>query len=145
MEIFQTIQMNFALIGFERNLGPFNKRQRWCFSAGSLSAFMLIVYLLCVANTPKEYMDGIFVVAIGILMTISHISTMSKTENIFIFIDEAEEIINKSEFMFSPGGFITDTPIFQMTYGKNYFASRIQVSRIETIVRKNQPSNRAHE
>lgn len=105
MKIFQTIQTNFALIGFERNLRPFNARQRLCFNAASLSVVSLIVYLLNVANTPKEYMDAIFVVALGILMTISHISTMLKTETIFIFIDEIEEIVNEREFLLSSDEF----------------------------------------
>lgn len=98
MKTFQTMQRNLALIGFERNLRPFNERHKWCVIVGSTSNVILITYLLNVANSPKEYMDSIFVVCVAILMIISQISLILKTEIIFILIDEIEEIIGASEF-----------------------------------------------
>lgn len=99
-KIFQTIQSKLALIGFERNLRPFNQRQKWTYIVSAVSLATMFIYLLLVANSPKEYMASIFICGVGTLITISHISVIVKTETIFKFISEFEEIINGSEFLF---------------------------------------------
>lgn len=98
MKIFQTTQTNLALLGFERNLRPFNKRQRWILIEGFLAVTACYVYLLLVADSSKEFMDSIFTTGVSNLILISHISTVLKTETIFVFIDDVEDVINASEF-----------------------------------------------
>lgn len=97
MKIYQTIQMNLALLGFKENLRPFNKRQKLCFVAFFISLATIYVYLLCVASKPKEYMDSIFVTAVGSFVCISYISSVFKMETLFIFINGMEEGVNGSE------------------------------------------------
>lgn len=98
---FQTIQTNLELIGFKRGVPPFNKRQTWCFIEGSISSFLIYVYILHVAKSPKEYMAGIFLGAVGTLVEISHFSTNLKTKTMFVLIDEIEEVLVESEFWLS--------------------------------------------
>lgn len=98
MKILQTVQTNLAVLGFERNLRPFNKRQMFWFFEGLLSSTTFVIYLLFEASSPKEYMDSIFMIVIGTLMTISHFSMILETETIFVLIDKIENIINASEF-----------------------------------------------
>lgn len=91
-KIFHTIQSKLALIGFEKNLRPFNVRQNWTIIMASISLTTLVIYPLHLATTPKEYMDSIFVCGVGSLVTISHFSIIPKTETVFTFIDEIEQV-----------------------------------------------------
>lgn len=99
MKIFQTVQKHLASIGYRRNERSFNND----ISVQLLKSILYImcqwVYLLHIANTPKEYMDSIFMSAVGILVNISFLSTVLKMKTIFIFIDAAENAINTSEMV----------------------------------------------
>lgn len=97
MKIYQTVKTNLALIGYKENLRPFNERQKWIFIIGFSTLLANYVDLLHDSNTPKEYMDSIFMSGIGTFVQISHISTTFKMETIFIFINEVEEVINASK------------------------------------------------
>lgn len=102
MKIFQTTQMHLALNGYNNaNPRPFNKQQKWIFVEMFLSTTSFYAYLLCVADSAKEYMDSILLTAMGTIIAISRISTIFKTKTIFIFIDEFEEVLNASKFRFT--------------------------------------------
>lgn len=98
MKIFQTTQMHLALNGYTNaNLFPLNKQQKWIFVETFLSMISYYTHLLCVADSPKEYMYSILMTATETLIVISHISTILKMKEIFVFIDEFEEILNASK------------------------------------------------
>lgn len=96
MKILQRAQANLAVLGFERNVRPFNRRQKFWFIEGLLSFNAFFVYLLLGASSTKEYMESIFMIVIGTLIIISHFSIILKTETIFVLIDELEGIVNAS-------------------------------------------------
>lgn len=95
-KVFQTIQSKLALIGFEKNLRPFNRRQKRTFIVSAIFLSTLFINLLYVANSPKEYMDSILLCGGVSLATISQLGVILKTETMFILINEFEEVINES-------------------------------------------------
>lgn len=98
MKIFQTIKMHLALSGCnKKNLSTFGTQQKWIFVEIFLSMTSLYVHLLCVAESPKEYMNSILLIAVGTLIIISRISTTLKMKTMFIFIEEVEEVLKSSE------------------------------------------------
>lgn len=98
MKIFQTVQKQLASIGYRPNARPFNSDiVRQCLKYSLLTTGQ-VVYLFNFANTPTEFINSVFVTAIGILVLSSFISTAWKMKTIFIFIEETEEVINGSEF-----------------------------------------------
>lgn len=105
MNIFQTVQMHFALIGYESKLQPFNRRQKLNFVHSLLSGFSVYAYFLHVANTPKEYMNSMFICGVGTLINVSHISTVLKMKKNFTVIEEVEEVLIAREFYLLPEHF----------------------------------------
>lgn len=57
-----------------------------------------MMYLLRVAKKPIEFIEGISIVAVAILIFISFMSTVWKMAKIFNNIDEIEKITNESKF-----------------------------------------------
>lgn len=144
MKILQTTQMHLALYGYEANSSPFSKRRKLIYIEIFVSQTAYMAHLLLVANTPKEYMNSIFMVGIAFLCTVSRINTMFKTKTIFIFIDEVEEILNSSklQLLFVNSFFVyfdhsmCKSSILQQT--KNCTSSRNKISCIERYIRENQ-------
>lgn len=102
MKIFQTVQRDMALIGYKADEQPFNIKQ---IEHGFKSIFcgtLELVYLIFVAETPKEYLVSIFMTSVGFLVFISFLNTVQKMPKIFYLIDEVEAIINESKFWIFP-------------------------------------------
>lgn len=97
MKIFQISQKNLVFCGFIKNQSAFNKYQLWTIFKSIAYLVLQFLYLFRVANTPKQYMDSIFMTTAGILIVISHIGVASKTATLFNFIDDVEQAINESE------------------------------------------------
>lgn len=98
MKIFQTVQKHLAAIGYRPNQRPFNGDiLRQCVKC-VLFTTAQFVYLFYFAKTPAEFINSIFVAAIGVLVFLSFLSTNWKMDIIFIFIEETEEVINGSKF-----------------------------------------------
>lgn len=96
MKIFETVLKHLDSIGFKENQHRFNRIQIETHLKAALNVSLICVQLFHVANTLKEYMDGIFLITVAILVFISRASTAFKTTTIFIFINRLEEIINDS-------------------------------------------------
>lgn len=99
MKIFQTVQMWLALSGYDNtNRILLNKNQKWNLVAKFSQLTLLYAHLLCVADSPEEYMGSILFTAAATLICVSLISTILKTQELFVFIDEIEDVVNASEF-----------------------------------------------
>lgn len=99
MKIGQIVQMNLASIGYRVDQRPFHEQQMWLLLERMLILILQFVHVLHVANTPGQYMETIFMIMTGVLMYISSVSTIMEMENIFIFIDHTEQIINEREYL----------------------------------------------
>lgn len=98
MKIFETVQKHLASIGYAVHQSPFNIQQLRIICMGIMTIFMQCVYLFCIANTTKEFMDSILMTTAGILVFISNLSTAHKTATIFIFIERISKVVNESKF-----------------------------------------------
>lgn len=99
MIIFQTVQKYLATIGYAANRSPINS-DTISNGLAIVVAITCVTVNLCIANTPREFMDAIFMTAAGILVFISFISTVQKMKTIFTFISKMQTIINEGEFNF---------------------------------------------
>lgn len=98
MEIFKTIKNNFASIGFTKKNEQFHTEQLLRTVEGFLAIILQCLYLLFDANTIKDYMVSILTTTVGIFVYVAYLSTVIKTEKIFIFLDDIEDVINESKF-----------------------------------------------
>lgn len=96
MKIFEIVLKGLESNGFKESEARFNKHQLQIHMNAALNISLVCVQLLHVANTLKEYMDGIFILCVAILIFISRASTAFKTKTIFMFINRLEGIINDS-------------------------------------------------
>lgn len=101
MQIWQTIRKNLEILKFDPNQTGSSteliRQHQSCFFKSILSLISLIVYLLYVAKTIKEYMDSIFLTTAAITIFVSFTSTVFKTPELYAFLNNAEEAGNKSE------------------------------------------------
>lgn len=106
MELFQTVQTNLTLLGFIRNHGDcrnysFNRRNVCAtviYIVGITSIFIFAVYS---ANSPEEYMDSFYLLAVLFTIFISFMTTNLKMTKLFNFFDSCEKIYNsKSKFYY---------------------------------------------
>lgn len=76
MKIFETVRLHLESIGFCENERPFNQRQIDLVFKTIAGMSLVAVHLFHVANTPKDYMDGVFVLTVmAILIFISILSS----------------------------------------------------------------------
>lgn len=92
MKIFQSIQKNMRPGGLTRDQPPLNKVQKKQIFKCILFLILQFVYFFHVANTPRQYMDSIFVTTAGLFGMVSYISVALKTPKIFDYIDAIEEM-----------------------------------------------------
>lgn len=95
MKIFENVLKHLEAIGFKENQNPFNRRQ---FELGLITIFdisLLCLYLLFVADTPGDFINGAFWTIIAVLFLVSHVSTVFETAAIFAFINQLNEIIGQ--------------------------------------------------
>lgn len=97
MKIFQTALKLFSSCGFTKNESAFNGRQLFLFSICVVALVFQFMYLFRVADTPKQYMDSIFMTAVGFLVFISHVGIVFKTAMMFDVLDDIEVAANYSE------------------------------------------------
>ena len=97
MKFFETAQSKLAEIGYHADKRAFNNEQLAFLLKGVLANIVFGVYFFHVANTPKEFLDSVFMFSVGILVYISSISTISETATIFTLVKSSEMIVNESE------------------------------------------------
>lgn len=101
MKIFERVQKNLKSIGYLENQDPFNKRQLVIGLMSVLGISSIAVQLFYFADRSEAYMHGILLLTVGILVSVSRVSTVFKTATIFIFIRRFEELITQSELEFN--------------------------------------------
>lgn len=107
MTVFQAIQNNLRLLGYIQNHDGYRyyifRRSHFIaisitvFAIGIISLFTFAVYL---ANSPAEYMDSFYSLAILFTMFVSYINTISNMPKLFRFIDDCEKVCDEGEFYF---------------------------------------------
>lgn len=115
MKIFQNVQKNLAFIGYSENQRPFKNRQLIFAFLSAWSIMAQFIYLFCIADTQKEFMEALFMTVASILIYISFLSTVLEMKTIFLLIDVVEKLINKSE-LFILSTFETSTEFFKTLY-----------------------------
>lgn len=95
MKLFQNCQKNLEIMGYVPDQHPFNMKQIQVGLTMLLNIILNFIYLIHVANTPRQYMESCFYTITSILILISFISTVYKMDLIFIFIDKLQIIINE--------------------------------------------------
>lgn len=98
MELFLTLLKNTEIIGISRNQHPFNWRSLLALLTHSFGIALNAAYFFCEANTFQEYSESIFIGTIIIADTIIFVFSVSRMWIVFEFINEAEKIIDGSEF-----------------------------------------------
>lgn len=97
MKIFQTTQEYMEYGGLIRDRAAFNIIQMWTIFKSVAFLILQFVYLVHEADTPREYMDSIFMTSAGFMIFISYMSIAIENEAIFDMIDELELAIQESE------------------------------------------------
>lgn len=100
MKVFQTVQKYLAYLGFNQNdQNALNSRQ--FFTALNMIAMFILslLYLFVVANTPREYLDSIYMTSAGLGLMTSYFSIVYKARELFDYFDDGEQLINNSEYI----------------------------------------------
>lgn len=97
MALYQNVQKNLAFMGYSPNERPFNRKHMEIILAMAMCSSSEFIYLMQVANTPKEYMIAIFFVSTSILILIAFLSTAHKLKIFFVLIDKVQIAVNGSK------------------------------------------------
>lgn len=102
MEIFQSIQKNFAILGIDRkqltekrNTNDKNLLSLFLHGFFTIAYFL---YLVRIANNFREYAAGIFETSAVLICGVSMIIIVRTMPKWFKLIDNLEEVINCSEY-----------------------------------------------
>lgn len=98
MKIAQTVKRHLASMGYKVDQRPFHTEQLRLLFERLLTLILQLVHAIHVANTPRQYMETIFMIMVGTSLYISLVSTIVEMPTIFILIDDMEEVINASEY-----------------------------------------------
>lgn len=96
MQILEESQMFFDLIGFSRQLKPFNQIIFSNFATHFLANILLLIFAFHEANNVFEYMESIHFACASIGFLLSSITIIFIRERLFEFIDIAADIINEN-------------------------------------------------
>lgn len=125
MKLFQSTQKSLAFGGFIKNQPAFNRTQLRMMFLSILFLGLQCIYLFHVANTPRQYMDSIFMTTVGILVFIAFVSSIFNTTAIFDLIYQFEETISKSEcFRLSSIRFDCEIEFAKIVLGLKYPKSK---------------------
>lgn len=102
MKLFKTVQRNFALLDFNRNHNDrlFNRRNFLGVIIFVLGIVHHFTFVILSANTPEDYMDSAYILAVSVSIFVSYVTTIYKMTKLFDFFDDCENIRNKSKFDF---------------------------------------------
>lgn len=108
MKIFQTVQNNLILLGYIRNHDGY---RYYLFRRSHLVAIAILMFTLSLtslftfatflADSPAEYMDSFYIIAVVLSMFVSYLNTILNMSKFFDFIDNCEKVCNESKFRFS--------------------------------------------
>lgn len=98
MKIFLNFQKEAAIIGFVPHQHAINARTSLPLFIDTIAIFLSCAYFFIVANTFQEYAESIFFATEIICITIAYAITVSRMPLFFSWLNEAEQIIDESEF-----------------------------------------------
>lgn len=108
MKIFQTVQNNLILLGYIRNHDGY---RYYLFRRSHLVAIAILMFTLSLtslftfatflADSPAEYMDSFYIIAVVLSIFVSYLNTILNMSKFFDFIDNCEKVCNESKFRFS--------------------------------------------
>lgn len=101
MQLFQSNQKSFEMMGLSSNLHRFNFKALMTFLLYWTLSILYGTFTLLEANEFREYMDSVYLTSATTVMAISFMIFVWKTEDIFHLIHEIEEIVEMSEFFSS--------------------------------------------
>lgn len=98
IKTFQKLQRLASLYGVDSNQHPFNRRNWMEFSNFGFGIILNGAYILCQAETFREYADSIFIFTSLVNTMMVFAFSVLRMRPIFDGISRGEEIINDSEF-----------------------------------------------
>lgn len=103
MKLFQTVQKNLMLVGYMRNQAgyryyAFGRRHFISSVLFSIATTSIFIFATHTANSPAEYMDAFYLLAVLLSILVSHMSITLKMTKLFDFIDNLEKVYDKSKF-----------------------------------------------
>lgn len=93
MKICGIVQKKLFQLGVGPNQRLFNKIQLKIIFEFTAALSSLCLYLVHTADTPEEYVNSIFITLAMTCISIGYFSITVQTENIFLIIDNMEQII----------------------------------------------------
>lgn len=92
------IRENASEIGFGQNQRSFNTIQLNHFLSYIFCISMSIIYIIQVADTPKEYLDAIYIAASTALVFIAYLCSIFQVAKAYIIWDLLQKIIDQNKF-----------------------------------------------
>lgn len=103
MKFFEIVQKNLTVLGYMRSHDgyhyyPFSMRSLVAieFFIGSIISFL--IFALHSADSPGEFMDSFYLLAVSLTIFVSYMTTIFKMAKLFDFFDECEKIFDESKF-----------------------------------------------
>lgn len=96
MERFQTIRREIALLGFIPDHQdylhyPFTKRHLGAHLICSLNIISVCIFAVHVADSPKEYMDSLYIITATVAISVSYTTIAFKTTKLFTVFSDIEK------------------------------------------------------
>lgn len=95
MKLFQIIQTNLTSLGVGPTQLPLNKFQLDVIANLLTLIILLCIYLIHVANTPKEYMNAMYLIYSAMCCLIGFASLTLQTDTLGLFIGNFEQMFEK--------------------------------------------------
>lgn len=97
MEIFKSVKGDLVSVGFDASKRPFHREQLSKILKSCLAIILQLLYLVCDANTTREYINSILMTIVGIAVFIAYLSGIFQTTTVSDFINGYETLINGSK------------------------------------------------
>lgn len=93
MKLFEIVRRNFAILGISPHKHPFNRNSLETFFICGLSCILCGVFLICNANTFREYTESIYMTTMQMVIASIFTIVVVKTSKLFQFVDDFEKYI----------------------------------------------------
>ena len=97
MKIFQSTVKFLTAVGITQKSRPLNARSFMALTAIGITVILICAFFFLEAKTFKEYTDSIYMCSVTIALFSTFSFAIWKKENIFLFIEGWEKIVEKSE------------------------------------------------
>lgn len=97
MQSLQVVQRNFSLMGLDPNRKPLNQITLTTLILAMLGIFLQWIFLIQGAENSQERMESIYIATAYIGTFLSFASTIFIQKELFLFINNFDELTNESE------------------------------------------------